>query len=236
MMGRALLPEWPLDSRCRLIVNQDTGGDGRGPWRWGRSGGGSGQRVDYPSSSYSVLPPSFSISVYQCLVVVKPSHSRAGRRIPDCQQSRLDQLDGPAGPSHHNCRSTSPGETSQRQNSSRTICLREQLGHLPNWSHCKNGANQLWIYSTRTHIHTLNHQCFLITNHGVEVLRYKNPVPNPEKDPWLTSLSLQSSILLRFLVLTTFLQHNNIWKVLAITASNVIRRISLVFKRYIDFV
>lgn len=49
--------------------------------------------------------------------------------------------------SHSDCHSTSPGAASHTKDSSRRLCLHEQLGHLQNWSCGKNGANQLWIYS-----------------------------------------------------------------------------------------
>lgn len=90
-----------------------------------------------------VIPPHLTlnpsnISVYQCLVVVMRSHSRAGQTSPDYEL----------------CQS-SPGETRQRQR--HNICLHEQpyteVKLLLNW--CQSPVNM--IKHTRTHTHTISH-------------------------------------------------------------------------------
>ena len=109
MTGTALLPGRPLDGRCEHFLHRETGGEGRGPapgagWR---GGGGVREMMNYPSPPPTrSLPSSFSISVYQCLVEVKPGRSRAAQRSPHCQQS-VERPHGPAGPSHLNHHSTS---------------------------------------------------------------------------------------------------------------------------------
>lgn len=105
------------------------------PWRWGGLSDGTIGRIIFPSSYFND----------QCLVVVMPSHSGAAQGTPDCQQRKLERLDGPAGESHPESHSTSLWKTSQRQDSSLDTVR---------WSCCRNGANQLWILSNT---HTMNH-------------------------------------------------------------------------------
>lgn len=70
--GRALLPEWPLDSTCQLIVHQDTGGGGgHGPGGGGGVEGGVSRAMrglSLPLLLCPSPPPSASVSTSALLL------------------------------------------------------------------------------------------------------------------------------------------------------------------------
>lgn len=98
--GRALLPEWPLDSRCHLIVHQDTGGGGHGPGGWGGVEGGQ--------DNVWIIPPPLTLLPlllqHQCLPV--PCCCDAQPQQGRTEESRLSAE--PAGPKGCTCRTISP--------------------------------------------------------------------------------------------------------------------------------
>lgn len=131
------------------------------------------------------LPSSFSISVYQCLVVLMPSHCGAGQRRtrPSAEPA------GPAGPAGRTCRTISPQLPFYQSRRNKPVSGEQQkyLSALAARTFSELRLLQKWCQSTvnivkHTHTHT---QSSVLFNHipWSRGLQVQKPAPNPEKDP-----------------------------------------------------